>query len=174
MKLYRGDMFKAAEHPAVDALIITTNGFVKTNGSLVMGRGCARVAMELWEIDKGLGTLVRQSGNHVHHVTNVEHGENMDLAVVSFPVKPVRGDNSLERFRDWEKPVPGWACVADVNIIKRSCDELLELAGRLQWEMVLMPKPGCGYGELSWATVKDILATKLDGRFVVCDHMNVR
>lgn len=65
---------------------------------------------------------------------------------------------------DW---VPGWACVADEVIIKRSAEELVSFAGTYGWSQVILPRPGCGAGELSWEQVKPILTQVLDDRFYV-------
>jgi len=166
MKELKGDLFDIE----CDALCITTNGFVKNNGEAVMGKGCAKQAAEYWpNIPKQLGTLIKQYGNRVHGLMVVE-----GVAIVSFPVKPemnplladksevVRHMQSKYKLGD---QVPGWACVADINIIRRSAQELVHLANSSGWKKILVPRPGCGAGELSWTNVKPVLDSILDDRF---------
>ena len=156
-----------------DAVVITTNGFVKANGECVMGKGCAKqVANMLPQVPKILGTLLKLHGNHVFHITS-----NNDTALLSFPVKPTSFvfQNELDceyivkhmRYKfNVGAVVPGWACVADVEIIKQSALELVDYVNKTNWTCVVLPRPGCGAGELSWGIVKPILESILDDRFV--------
>ena len=34
------------------------------------------------------------------------------------------------------------------------------------WSKVLIPRPGCGYGELNWQDIKPLLESILDDRFI--------
>lgn len=48
----------------VDAYVITTNGTLKKDGTLVMGKGCAREARDMFPgIDKLVGKEVAARGN---------------------------------------------------------------------------------------------------------------
>lgn len=131
-----------------DAHVITTNGFVKRSGELVMGRGCAYQARQMFPgLDVELGRMVSWSGNHVYHVGS----PNVDTIVknlVSFPVK-----------RNW------WE-YADEEIIERSTQELIDLTNAEGWDSVVLPRPGVGNGRLSWDDVKPIIDI-LDDRFYV-------
>ena len=50
-----------------DAVCITTNGFVKSNGAAVMGAGIAKqMRMVVPGLDKVLGLKIAQEGNNVH------------------------------------------------------------------------------------------------------------
>ena len=63
MKELKGNMFNIE----CDALCITTNGFVKSNGECVMGRGCAKKIRQYYpNIAFDLGKLVKTEGNKVH------------------------------------------------------------------------------------------------------------
>lgn len=152
-----------------DVHVVTTNGFVKKNGAAVMGRGCAAQAKKRYPgLDMELGLKIKERGNIVHKLSH---------NLVSFPVKPVI-------FRVTEKNVvrhmrskfmvgdvaPGWASVAVPKIIEKSAIELKELADANGWERVIMPRPGCGAGELGWEEVKQILDGILDDRFCVVTY----
>jgi hypothetical protein len=141
------DLFAARTNSDVDAIVITTNGWVKEDGKSVMGRGCALRAKRLIsDLDVTLGTLVSTKGNHVHLLRDY----HIEPSIVSFPVKDI------------------WWELAEFWLIERSCQELVELVTTLEWETVWMVRPGCGSGGLDWINVKPILEKYLDGRFTVC------
>ena len=120
---------------------ITTNGQVTKKGDAVFGRGVARQAQERFpEIRKRLGGCLRSFGNHV---ALLGHG------LVSFPVEE----------SPWSSP--------DLQLIRRSAQELRSLADREGWELVVVPRPGCGGGGLSWKEVRPLLADLFDDRFLV-------
>lgn len=183
MQLIYGDMFNMLSYVVAngdkiifnpDALVITTNGFVKSNGEAVMGRGCAKKAATIFPtlpilLGRGLGRL----GNHAHIIV-----VNDAMTFVSFPVKPVDAvcnkDKSNVVFHMRNKfcygdTVPGWACKADLKLIEQSAGELRELADMRCWSHVVLPRPGCGAGELDWIDVKPILVMYLDNRFYCID-----
>lgn len=143
----RGDLW---ELPA-DARCITTNGFVKTSGLAVMGRGCALEARERFPgIDAHLGALINRHGNHVH-LLQVHLPPVADL--VSFPVKH------------------HWFQLADLDLIVRSCHELMALADEHHWQRILLPRPGCGNGQRDWdIEIRPAIFDVLDDRVVVIDR----
>ena len=143
MKGIVGDAWKLKEH--FNYLAITTNGFVKTNEHAVMGRGIAKQAKDKYPgIDHLLGKKIQALGNHVHLLT-------ADL--VSFPVK----------HNWWEE--------ADIELIKRSCNELMAFLGTN--ERILLPRPGCGNGKLKWEEVKKVIEPLLDDRVYII-HLDER
>jgi hypothetical protein len=134
-----------------DARCITTNGYVKADGAAVMGRGCALEARERFPgVDMLLGHRITKAGNHVH-ILPVDTRARWEL--VSFPVKH------------------HWREKADLDLIARSCAELTELIEGEGWERVLLPRPGCGNGQLSWeGEVRPLISYLLDDRVVVIDR----
>jgi hypothetical protein len=165
-----GDMFD--ELGTADAIFITTNGFVKRNGRAVMGRGCAKQARDRWpEVERTLGEAINQFGN-IPHILITDNGTQ----IWSFPVKPVyciSSDNGLNVVQHMRNQyldganVPGWACVADLSIICQSVMDMIKIADASKWTRVVLPRPGCGAGELSWDKVRPALAQLLDNRFAV-------
>ena len=136
-------------YAAGQVVCITTNGFVKKNGEAVMGRGVAYQAARRWpDLPARLGHLIRANGNVVQVIRE---------RLVAFPVKPVSGvstgTNVVRHMRSrfpsgsW---VPGWAMVADLDIIARSLRQLAQLRQAEGWERVYLPRPGCGAGEVNW------------------------
>ena len=161
-----------------DAIIISTNGFVKANGQCVMGRGCAKTAMQkIPGLSSRLGSYIQRFGNRVFDMglTSLDVKLiNDQTHLVAFPVKPRQGKannsctNVVEHMRKKFRPlasVPGWAMVADVEIIEHSARQLVELADKRGWNKVVLPRPGCGCGELKWENVKQVVEPILDDRF---------
>jgi len=122
-------------------IAITTNGQVGRSGRAVMGRGVAAQACRMMpELAELLGRRIAEGGNHVHYLA-----EN----IVSFPVE----------HSPFELP--------DLALIERSARELAALADQMGWQDVVVPRPGCGGGGLSWKEVRPLLKRHLDGRFRV-------
>lgn len=128
-----------------DARVITTNGFVKNDGSCVMGRGCAKQARDMFPgIDKKLGVLIKRHGN----VVNLLGPHGPDKAqLIAMPVK----------HNWWEE--------ADIDLIKDSAHRLVQVADLYDYSNIVLPRPGCGNGKLSWKSVQPLLAAILDDRF---------
>lgn len=175
MREYIGDMWVFAGTRLQPVVVITTNGFVKRDGSAVMGRGCAAQAAQRWpDIPKQLGHLLQTKGNHVHQLVAPKY------TLLTMPVKPVSvvcsaaRSNVVRHMRHSFKHgdlVPGWAATADLDMILQSACELIALCDRHpEWTEVLMPQPGCGAGELQWTDVQPELNKLLDDRFVVCTY----
>ena len=163
----KGNLF----NEACDAFCITTNGFRKSDGSCVMGRGCAKQMLErMPSIASRLGKLIEKWGNRAMCI-GVMDGKT----IVSYPVKPVfeicnaARSNAVQhmqgKFKEGDS-IPGWACVADTAIIVKSAHELVAMANKFGWQTVMIPRPGCGAGELGWDTVKPLLEVILDDRFI--------
>lgn len=150
MKEVRGNLWTwdPPGSEVVKIRVITTNGTIRKDGACVMGRGCAVEALRKFHgINYILGTLIQEQGNHVHLLPFSEG----DWQVVSFPVKH------------------HWADMADLMLIRRSAEELVKLADEhlKPGEVVILPRPGCGNGQLTWNVVSPAIANILDDRFYV-------
>lgn len=120
---------------------ITTNGFVKKNGEAVMGRGCAKEAkLRFPGIARLLGESIKKGGNHI---------TPLRVGLLSFPVKK------------------GWWEDADLELIKRSAYELKNLAVVDSITRFILPRPGCGNGNLKWEEVKPLLVDLPDNVWVI-------
>jgi hypothetical protein len=121
---------------------ITTNGALRMNKRAIMGAGIAQQARSRFpELEVTLGKLILKHGNHVHLL-----GHNL----ISFPTKVHWNRNS------------------DLDLIMRSARELVALVNTLpDAKRILMTRPGCGMGKLSWHDVKRSIEPILDDRFIV-------
>ena len=138
-------------YPA-DAIVISTNGYVNKNGKAVMGRGCAREAVQRWPFfPMILGEAIKKRGNIVFvwglQIVN-DQNEMVDLLnIITMPVKN------------------NWWELADLNLIEKSAKDLKAEVDMWHFDQVVMPQVGCGNGGLDWKDVKPILEEILDDRF---------
>lgn len=143
-----GDIWELAADNKASAIAITTNGFVKKNGNAVMGRGIALEAAQRYPgIESDLGDLLFTAGNEVWLIAT---DETYKFDVLTLPVK----------YNWWEK--------ADIELIKKSIRRLVDFTDNSKYNLVLIPRPGCGNGKLKWEDVKPIIEPYLDDRFWIC------
>lgn len=126
-----------------DAICVTTNSIVKANGELVMGAGLAKQFADRYtSLPNDLGVCVYRNGNHVY-------GFQYSKTVISFPTK-----------HHWKDP-------SDLVLIAQSARELVQCADDNNLQKIVLPRPGCGLGQLTWAQVKPVLEPILDDRFYI-------
>lgn len=135
-----------------DAHVITTNGTVKANGRCVMGRGIAKQAKSRFPgLDKELGKLLMQRGNCVHPLGLWSLADGRIYNIYSFPVKA----------NWWEK--------ANLVLIERSCAQLTSCLPP-EHDRIVMVRPGCGNGQLSWDVVRPLCEQYLNNRFLIVER----
>lgn len=152
-----------------DAICITTNGFTKSNGDAVMGRGIAKQIADIFpDIPTVLGSCIRNFGNKVSLL-----GLYSNINLLSFPVKPKSvtydGNNVVAHATNKYNigsVVPGFHAKADLDLIEQSALQLVAICNHTPWKRIILPYPGCGAGELLWSDVKPTLESILDDRFV--------
>lgn len=125
---------------------ITTNGTVKKDGAAVMGRGCAKEATQRFPgIDKQLGERLQRCGNNCHALLNPDK----KIVTQTFPTK-----------HNWWEP-------SDLDLIRRSAIQLGGLASMAVNLIFILPRPGCGNGQRTWAEVKPLLEDLPDNVWVI-------
>lgn len=128
-------------HDAGFFIVIPTNGFVRKDGTCVMGRGLALQAKTKYPtLEATLGSAIKKMGNHVFCFPAFH--------LFSFPVKDV------------------WWNKASLALIEQSCKELSAMNFKIPLP-VYVPKVGCGNGKLDLNEVLPILEKNLDDRFTV-------
>lgn len=132
-------------YPA-DFRVITTNGTIKGTRHAVLGRGCAREAAQRYPRLAGLlGRRIAQRGNIVHFFSDLELGDRVGL--FTFPVKHQ------------------WYEKADPALIAQS---VAQFAGQLLPSATyVMPRPGCGNGQLFYSDVRPLLLDLPDNVHVI-------
>lgn len=129
MKIRTGNMF--TDHDKGDYLFVTTNSYIKKDGSLVMGRGAALEAKNLFRyIDKQLGNMISK------HETPDEYGLVLTSCLGAFQVK--------RHFRD----------AADLDLIRMSTAKLKELAESNPELTYSINFPGIGFG---WRDIEEVM-----------------
>ena len=174
MKELYGDIFEQD----CDAICITTNGFVTTTGNGVMGRGIAkRIADMVPELPKILGQSLRAVGNHTMPLVQIQDDNNHPVTILAFPTKPEAvhndGTNVISQAQgkySFGQYVPGFHAKSQLELIRRSAIELVNMVNKTNWNAVLLPRPGCGNGELTWPQVKAVIEPILDDRFIVMTY----
>jgi hypothetical protein len=150
MREIRGNMFGYLGRMKF-RLFLTTNGFIKNDGTAVMGRGNAAQAVRIFrdEYDMNLpellGRSLKMKGNVVSRLTE---------QLYTFPVKH------------------HWADRASRRLIKQSVERLKEIIkeDNDKDRIYVLPRPGCGNGNLKWLRdVKPILESLPDNVWVICD-----
>ena len=144
-------------------VLITTNRFVKSDGTAVMGRGVAKAIQEVVpEFPRLLGEALQQPKDLF--VGLVKKSNIIDYGY--FMVKPRYGnENDLVEHMKGKmsgNKVAGWAVKADIAIVEASLRylELLLRANVLKYPIYL-PYPAIGAGELSRDTVYPLLVKYL-------------
>ena len=146
MKVIRGNLWDY--HKEGKWIGITTNGTIKNNGDLVMGKGIALQAAKKFP---KLPTMLAQ---HVNMNQNTPCAFP-EWKLFSFPTK----NNFFEP--------------ADLLLIEQSC-QLIRDYFELHYYMndidqLYLPKVGCGAGELSWPQVEPIVHAYLEDLVTIVD-----
>lgn len=116
----------------------TSNGCVRNDGRAVMGAGSAKaIGDRLPELSRFLGNRILKRGNRVYKLTD---------RVIAFPTRPKYGTikdvlpGHEDKIRD-STYVPGYWCKSDIDIIKRSFNQLYSLMMQENIESVYLPLP---------------------------------
>lgn len=142
-------IFRVANGPN-EAICITTNGMIKTNGHAVMGKGIAKAADDYFKISSKLGEYLKKYGNRAFDMGFFSAYGQVPHHVLTFPTK-----------HDWRND-------SDINLIRTSAEQIVRICNARNINFCYLPEPGCTNGHLNYETqVKPILESILDNRFVV-------
>jgi len=133
-----------------DAICFTSNGSIKKNGALIMGAGVAKQFRDRFPgMDITAGQKVKKNGNRCQVIETFKI-EKRFLSVLAFPTK----------HSPWED--------SDIELIRKSAQQIVEIADANSWKKVLIPAPGVNNGNLRWVDVRPVLEEILDDRFTIC------
>jgi hypothetical protein len=138
-------------------ICITTNGFVKKDGCATMGRGTALQAKRRFNgIDRKLGSMLG-GPTGITEPSRWMFVEEIAPRVFNFPVKRDLGicsPGNVVEHMTWKfkigELVPGWALKVEIEIIKKSLLILSIQHFNKRFNEIILPRPGCGAGELNW------------------------
>lgn len=129
-------------HNQNEWIAITTNGNIKKNGEVIMGRGIALETKNKYlDFPKRLADSIKLYGN-----TSIIFAKEK---IISFPTKH------------------NWYEKSDLKLIEISAQKLLDYANHNIFKKIYVPRPGCGNGQLNWIDVKPILEKYFDDRFII-------
>lgn len=147
MKIIRQDIWKYLTEGW--CVVIPTNSHVNANGIAAMSDSIAHQAKFLFKnLSLTLGNLIKTQGSKVFVLERQR--------LICFPTKEYwKDDSSLE-------------------IIEKSCEQLVTYMKALPNIKVAMPKVGCGFGNLKWDDVASVIQKYFGGfsedRFVIVDN----
>ena len=145
MILLTGNMWD--EFHDADYFIFTGNAFVKNNGALVMGRGIAKQVRDTFRgIDVRLGTAITAA--KLQGASGNFYGTIVGKKIGVFQVKY------------------HWSDKADLGLIAKSAEMLLEIANNHPSKTFHMNFPGIGNGHLKYEDVLPLLEFLPDNVFI--------
>lgn len=159
MKELNCDLFSLLD--SFDAICITTNSVIGSDGRAVMGAGCALECAKRWPATPEiLASLLTRSERNIPFqlgiVTSGVFTEHVSIdsfksecRIFSFPTKYDYLDKS------------------DLDLIKASCHYMVQHADNIGLDFIALGRIGCGYGGLLWNDVKPVIAKILDERFYI-------
>lgn len=155
MKEHKGDLWELVERiqnygKEPPLIMVPTNGYVKKNGRGVAGAGVAKQARDRFEdFDLALGQALTERGNVVSYL-GTWNEEQYKFPLFSFPTKT------------------HWRSNSDTDLIRVSMQYTKGLAEKIPSRLILIPRPGCGNGNLSWETsVKEIVEEFYHERMII-------
>jgi len=155
MEIIKANIIDLWQHGKI--VCTTTNGFVKKDGSAVMGRGNALAMAQLIpELPKLLGSFIKKYGNRVGFI--------YQRSVIAFPVKPMSCGVrkalpyiiAKGNYKETDV-LPGFWCKADPEIIETSMQQLNSMIEKFKLTEVWLPVPGINNGQLKLEDVINIL-----------------
>lgn len=145
LRMSNTDVFKAAaSFDTPTAVLVTTNGVVRSDGQAVMGAGIALDAKNIGaqnglDVAQTLGDYLRSGkGNSPTNLGTVRF-EGKNICMISLPTK--------EHWKDKSEP----------ELVVNSMYGAMKIAEQVGAKNVVVPPAGCGLGGLNWTDVKSSL-----------------
>lgn len=163
MKEIIGNVFDLCIDGETDSICITTNGIVGATGLATMGAGVAGEAARRWpSVRKNLGKALKAFGNKPF-VIGIINNNNQFIDPISKLIT-----NKEFKCLVWSFPTKDdFKFNSKVELIKESCQLMVKAADKLELKRIMLPRPGCSNGRLSWDSVKKEISPILDDRFYI-------
>lgn len=134
----KGDLWT---YPA-DWRVITTNGRLNSVGEAIMGAGVALQAKKQFpELPYKLGKYIAMYGNRPFLLKQE--------GLITYPTKY------------------DWRGLSSILLIRRSAELITVIVDKFNLRRIVMPRPGCLNGGLTWDFVRKHIVDMLDDRFTV-------
>lgn len=162
-----------------DAVCIPINGFVGENDAHVLERGVAtHVDSYVFNgVSRIIGATLSTHGLHTN-IIEVWEDEPYEEVLIIFPVKPTSVICASEddivpaargRFSVGDM-LPGWAAVPDMNLVRQSCNELMQIVDDHYFETVAVPALDYGVDGRRRGDFLRIYEEIFDDRIWVVNH----
>lgn len=136
-----------------EAMCVTTNGIVKQNGEAVMGAGIAKQVNDYFHVANLLGKYINEYGNRAFNLGVYSRQYLNDVVYFRLFTLPTKHHFRLD---------------SDINLIVKSCEQLVEMCTKFNINKCYLTPPGCGCGNLDYESiVKPWISQILDDRFIV-------
>jgi hypothetical protein len=164
MKERKADLFKTIYEDGVDAICITTNGMYLKDGRAAMGGGCAKTCADFWpETSIRLGKCLKNFSTNVPFVIGALDKNGKYIEPNMKLIKEHKFKTLILSFPTIDNLIDG----AKLDLILNSAKELKIMADRFDLRGIVIGRPGCGIGSLSYQDVKPILEKYFDDRFTI-------
>ena len=130
--------------------IATTNGDIKANGELVMGKGAAKVLSDMYPaLPEKAGQVIKQNGQFLPQSRVWVYGF-LAIPMLRHGVEFVMCGIFQTKFH-WQGP-------ADLTLIRKSTAKLDNVARAMPDKVFNLPFPGIGLGGLNAGDVEPIIS----------------
>lgn len=147
-----GNYWTILKQRTFDAIVVTTNTTLRTNNELVMGAGIAKDFRDKFSnLSHSLGYMIKRRKECGLTLDDIIVTRVNDIYIVAFPTK-----------NDWKLP-------SSLDLIEKNLQQLKFISEIFMWENVLMTRPGCGLGALSWNDVKPVCEKYLNNNFTIVE-----
>jgi len=166
MKEIKGDLFDLIldSKSRYDGIAITTNRNYTKDGHACMGGGCAKQCVDLWpNTSTRLAQCLKNFGTNIPFIIGALDTSGQYAEPNHKMIKAKKFKALIFSFPTINDLMQG----ADLELIKNSATEMINMVNRYELGSVLLGRPGAGIGGLSWAEVKNVIDKILDDRFTI-------
>lgn len=141
-----------------DAVCVTINTVIKSNGDLVMGAGTAAViAAKFPQVPAEFGRIIKSQ----RKAAGLTSSMYTFPAICTFYTPTIIGIPTKVHYSN----------KSTLELVERSLKQLRIIVNAFGYERVLLPRPGCSLGGLSWSKeVRPLCEELLDKRYWIIGY----